>query len=187
MATATMLGAVSIQLKSLVAGNNPQDMSDPKFAGRAVVQGGALGLYGDTLVNLWASPYKEHITDQLGPMVGLGGDIYDLARAAWDKARDPNAKENVGGEAARILKGNTPGASLWYTKAALDHLIFQRLQDYYSPGYAQRLRDRTQKFYNSGQWWQPSTAASPGDILSGSGRGLTQPQQPNLNTALGGH
>ena len=83
------------------------------------------------------------------------------------------------------MRGNTPGASLFYIKATLDHFIFQRLQDFYSPGYAGRMQERVQKFYGSGQWWAPSTAASPAEILSGSGRGITTPQQPNLSTALG--
>lgn len=173
LATCSILGAISIQMKSLVAGNELQDMTDPKFTGRAVVQGGALGLYGDLLINAWASPYKERLTDQLGPLVGAAGEIYDIADKVW-KSSDPNAKANVGGDVTRFIKGNTPFASLWYAKAALDHLVFQRLQDYYSPGYADRMQQRMQKYYGSGQWWKPSTADS-----------ITAPQVPDMSAALG--
>lgn len=172
MATSTILGAVSVQLKSLVSGNNPQDMTNPKFVGRAVVQGGALGLYGDTLLNLWASPYKESFQDYLGPVVGDIADLFKIAGAAVGKAE--GGKENVGGEVVRFLRGNTPGASLFYTKAILDHIIFQRMQDYFSPGYAQRMQDRTQRYYRSGQWWKPSTAST-----------ITAPQAPNPRAAIG--
>ncbi len=63
-------------------------------------------------------------------------------------------------------------------------MIFQRLQDYYSPGYAQRMQQRVQTFYNSGQWWKPSTAASPQQVLT-SMQGVTSPQAPNLKSAVG--
>lgn len=174
VATSTMLGAISVQLKSMVAGNNPQDMTDPKFTGRAFVQGGAAGLYGDILVNLWASPYKERLTDQMGPLAGSIADMYDIARATWESGK-PDSKVNLGGDVTRFIRGNTPFANLWWGRAAFDHLIFQRLQDYYSPGYSARMQQRVQNFYNSGQWWKPSTAQS-----------VTLPQTPDLTTAVGG-
>lgn len=184
IATSTILGAISIQLKSMVAGNNPQDMTDPKFVGRAFVQGGAAGLYGDMIAGMSAmTPYKMTLPDQLGPLASTLNDAYSLTRAAWSSGTDPQSKANLGGEATRFIKGNTPFANVWWGKAAIDHLIFQRLQDYYSPGYAQRMQQRTQTFYNSGQWWKPSTAASPSQLLSS--RGITTPQAPNLNTAVG--
>lgn len=171
-ATCSILGALSIQLKSLVAGNNPQDMTDPKFAARAMVQGGALSLPGEMLMQWYASPYHEHIADQLGPLFSTASDAYDLGKTIMDTG-DPTKKANVGGNVVRLVRGNS--GNLWYAKAALDHLIFQRLQDYYSPGYAERMQQRMQKYYNSGQWWKPSTASQ-----------VTTPQAPDLSAAVGG-
>ena len=179
-ATSAIMGAISVQLKSLVAGNNPQDMTDPKFAGRAMVQGGALTLPGEILVNAWASPYAETIADQLGPMFSTGEQALKIYQDARNST-DPTKKANLGGDMVRLVRGNS--GNLWYAKAALDHLIFQRLQDYYSPGYSSRMQQRTQQYYNSGQWWKPSTAASPTQLTSG--RGITSPQLPNLATATG--
>ena len=173
IATSTILGAVSIQLKSMVAGNNPQDMTDPKFTARAFLQGGATGLYGDVLLGLYASPYKERLTDQMGPLSGSIADLYDLGRAALDKAHG-ESRANPAGDAVRFIRGNTPGANLWYLKAAFDHLIFQRLQDYYAPGYASRQQQNAQKAYNTSQFWPASTAARIAPI-----------QAPNLKTAIG--
>jgi hypothetical protein len=182
IATSTVLGALSVQLKSMVAGNNPQNMTDPKFAARAFMQGGATGLYGDLLLGLYASPYKERLTDQMGPLTGSMADLYDMGKAAYESS-NPEKKVNLGGDVTRFIRGNAPGANLWWGRAALDHLIFQRLQDYYSPGYSQRLQDRTQKAFGSGPYWQPSTAASPTQLLSS--RGITAPSVPNLKTAAG--
>lgn len=171
IATSTILGALSVQLKSMVAGNNPQDMTDPKFAGRAFVQGGAAGLYGDVLVNLYASPFKERLTDQMGPLSGSLADLYDIARSVYDSSK-PENKANIGGNVTRFIRGNTPGANVFWARAAFDHLIFQRLQDYYSPGYNQRVQDRYQKFYGSNQFWPAGT-------------GVSQIHAPNLKTAIG--
>lgn len=179
-----VMGAMIVQIGSLLAGNNPQDMTDSKFWARALVKGGGLNLYLEALVNYVGSPYRQHVADQLGPTFSLLEEAAKIGEDLKDVVGGEK-RANTGGDIVRLLKGNS--GNIWYLKAVLDHLIFQRLQDFYSPGYAQRLRDRTQKYYNSGQWWQPSTAASPSEILSGSGRGITQPQQPDLNTALGGH
>ena len=160
IATASILGAVSVQLKELANGKNPQDMTDPKFAGRAFVQGGALGLYGDTLKAV-VDPYGFALGDQLGPTVSTAEDIEKLFHSG-----------NRAGTAIRLAKGFTPEP--FYAKAAIDHLIFQRLQDYYSPGYAQRAQQSAVKDFNNGYYWPPSTAQQ-----------VTAPQAPNFNTAIG--
>ena len=186
LATSSVLGAVTVQLKSLITGYNPQDMTDPKFAGRAVVQGGALGLWGDLALNPVVSPYREHLTDQLGPLISEVGNLYDLGHDVAKAGMDPNAKVNLGGDIVHEIRGNTPFASWWWTKAAFDHLIFQRLQEYYSPGYNERAQARSVKYFGSNAYWPPSAAASPAQIASGSMQGVQSPQAPNLKTALGG-
>jgi hypothetical protein len=186
VATASILGALVEQIHSAVAGNNPQDMTDPKFAVRSLMRGGTLGMYGDILGNLYASPYRENLADYLGPMFSTANDLYSFGQDAVHSATDPQSKANLGGNAVRLIKSNTPFQNFWYTKAVFDHLLFQRLQDYYSPGYAQRMQTRMQKFYGAGaQWWKPSTAASPAQIATGSTQGITKPETPNLRTAIG--
>src|SRR6185436_15709102 len=63
IATSTVMGAITVQLKAMALGENPQDMTDWKFWGRSVVQGGALGLYFDilagALVNLHGDKPKD--------------------------------------------------------------------------------------------------------------------------------
>lgn len=178
------LGAVSTQMKSFVLGNNPQDMNDPKFWGRAFVQSGIAGLVGDLLVNPWASPYKQDLNEQLGPIFGSLSDVYKIAQDIMPHA-NPEKKSNLGGDVMRFVQRNTPLANGWYVDAVVRHLFWQRIADYLSPGYARRQQQAVQTHFNSSQWWAPSTAASPAEILSGSMRGVTTPQQPNLRTALG--
>jgi len=192
LATSSILGAVSVQLKSLITGYNPQDMTsrkfiiNPKFAGRAIAQGGALGLWGDLVLKPISTPYRAHLTDQAGPLISEMGNLYDLGHDAFKAGTDPNAKVNLGGDIVHEIRGNTPFASWWWTKAAFDHLIFQRLQEYYSPGYNERAQARSVKYFGSNAYWPPSAAASPAQIASGSMQGVQSPQAPNLKTALGG-
>jgi len=160
IATASILGAVSVQLKELANGKNPQDMTDPKFAGRAFVQGGALGLYGDTLKAV-VDPYGFALGDQLGPTVSTIEDFEKLF-----------TKGNRGATGTQLLRGMTPEP--FYAKAAIDHLIFQRMQDYFSPGYGMRAQQRAQADFHNGFYWQPSTS-----------RNIPAPQAPNFRTAIG--
>jgi hypothetical protein len=113
-------------------------------------------------------------------------DLYELGQTVYN-SRNPDKRVDVGGDVTKFLKSNTPGlstfASLYYTKAAFDHLIFQRLQDYFSPGYSARSQQRAQTNFGSTPWWRPSTAAAPSQLLSK--RGITSPSAPDLSTALG--
>jgi len=183
-ATGLIMGAISQQLKSLASGNNLQDATSPKFWGRAFVQSGVTGLVGDMLINPLVSPYKQNLTDQMGPVADTLSSAYELYQATLNRSAKPDAKINLGGNLVHVIEANTPFANLWWTQAAFRHLVFQRLQDYYSPGYANRMRARTQKDYGSAPYWAPSTAASPTQLLSS--RGLTAPTAPDPYALVGG-
>ncbi len=43
----TIAGAALVQMQSLIAGRDPNDMSDPRFWGEAALRGGGLGMVGD--------------------------------------------------------------------------------------------------------------------------------------------
>jgi hypothetical protein len=53
------------------------------------------------------------------------------------------------------LKGFFPGGNMWYTKAALDHLLWQNVMEMLSPGYLASIRSRTMKEYGQDWWWSP--------------------------------
>lgn len=71
----------------------------------------------------------------------------------------------------KFAKGMTPGANLWYLKAATNHLIFNQLQELVSPGYLARVKSRAQREFGTTEWWDsretmpgraPSLAAAVG-------------------------
>ena len=62
---------------------------------------------------------------------------------------------DAGAEALRFAKGMSPGASLWYAKGVLDHFVVHDLQEYLSPGYLDRMRERTRNDFGQDFWWNP--------------------------------
>jgi hypothetical protein len=55
----------------------------------------------------------------------------------------------------RNLKGFVPAGNVWYTKAAIDHLVFQRVMEMVSPGYLNMIRAKTAKEYGQNWFWRP--------------------------------
>ena len=64
------------------------------------------------------------------------------------------------------LKGFIPGNNIWYTKAAMDHLIWHNVMESLSPGYLNSMERRTQKEFGQEWWWGPgeSTPERPPNI-----------------------
>jgi fermentation-respiration switch protein FrsA (DUF1100 family) len=66
----------------------------------------------------------------LGPVAGW---LMMLLNWGRDTAQCRRGKpEQTGGDLVKLGKGLIPGANLWYAKAALDHMIFNQLQEYFS-------------------------------------------------------
>nr|WP_225777068.1 hypothetical protein [Pseudomonas sp. Marseille-Q3773] len=65
----------------------------------------------------------------------------------------------IGARLIQLGKGHLPGANLWYTKAATDHMIFLQLQEYFSPGYLNRMLRRAQREFGQSYWWEPGESA----------------------------
>lgn len=177
IAGTTILGAVSQSVNDLLQGKdvrnyNPMEEHGVKNWMAAFLKGGSLGLYGDFLF----SGATQH--NQAGPIAALMGPVAGLVEEAF-KLTQGNIVEamqgkdtNFGAEAVRFVKGNTPGASIWYAKAALDHIIFHQLQEYFSPGYLAQMQRRAQKEFGQQYWWTPGT-------------GLDGMRAPNLAKAVG--
>lgn len=155
----TILGALVVQLKELANGNDPQtmwDSDDPqkamKFFGRSVVQGGGLSVLGDIVV-AGTDPTGRGIGDFMtGP---IGKDVESLAGATvgnamqWYKGKDTNAAN----EAFKLVKGKVPAQNLWYTKAAVNKMFFDEIQDSIAPGYREKLLRKAEREQGRTQWW----------------------------------
>lgn len=156
----TILGAIAFQTKQVVQGKDPVDMTTPKFWTRAIAQGGGAGFMGDIVLGDTTqdrSPLDSLSRLTMGPSFGSLADAWELTKGnfdEWNAGKDTHA----GAEALRFAKGHLPYINLWYSKAALDHLLLHSLQENLSPGYLDRQRSKAQKDWQQGYWWEPGQA-----------------------------
>ncbi len=119
-----------------------------------MLKGGALGLYGDFLFSETGQHGQSPLAALLGPVASELESIIQLTQAnavQYVQGKDTNA----GAELVRFAKSNLPLINQWYTKAALDHMFFQRLQEYFSPGYLRRMKKRARDEFDQKFWWNP--------------------------------
>jgi hypothetical protein len=162
----TLAGAMIIQVREMLAGKDPRPMFPDKpydrfkFWGAAFLQGGALGIYGDFLSSVNQSRYGTGPLEVMaGPTVGplLSLALVQPMNAA---AKTIEGKEtHLAAQSIAQLKGFVPGNNLWYTKAATEHLVWQRVMESLSPGYLSKIQQRTRKEYGQDWWWRPGETA----------------------------
>lgn len=134
----TILGYLAMSAKDLAKGRTPRDPFSPKTWLAAALQGGGLGLYGDFLFGEY-SRFGNSLTESLaGPTFSTVSDL--AALAAGIRNGEESAARTI-----RLVQSNTPYANLFYTKAALDYLIFYEMQEAINPGYLRRMEKRIQR------------------------------------------
>lgn len=163
IAATTLAGAMLMQTREMLSGKDPRKMLDRdwyKFWGAAFISGGALGIYGDFLYSPSQNRYGSGILETLaGPTIGplssmlLVNPLNAIAKQIEGKESHLLAQEIQSG------KSFIPGNNIWYTKAALDHLIWQRVMEMVSPGYLANMRSRTLRDYGQEWWWEPGETA----------------------------
>jgi hypothetical protein len=165
----TAAGVVSLQTAEILAGKNPHDMSDPKFWAKAFTKGGAGGVYGDMLSDLIggeqgrATPFFGLVG---GPVGGAMTDIGKVFTAPFRHAFDENGQRVKSGSANEIFSGLrrwTPNT--WYTKLAVDRLLWDQLQTLVDPHYRQsfdRANREAGRKGGGGYWWPRGEVAPTG-------------------------
>jgi hypothetical protein len=158
----TVLGYASLQAKQIVKGREFRPLTDDEgeFKGgelfmASLLQGGGLGIYGDFL-------FGEANRNGLGFTIGsLGGPaVSELERLATiirkTASGDPEQLEDVPADMINGVKANTPFLNLFYVRAALDYLVFYRMQEAISPGSVERYEKRVEKETGAGFIVSPS-------------------------------
>jgi hypothetical protein len=158
----TLGGAMSLQLKAIVNGKDPQPMSDPRFWLAALQTGGGLGLLGDYLfadVNRQGQSLAQQIS---GPTVGLVGDLWKLTAGNLQQLVQ-GKPTHAGREAVNTLGRYTPVlSSLWYLRAGYRRVVLDQLQYLTDPEAHKSFREQEQRLRNEtrqGMWWAPGAIA----------------------------
>ncbi|NUG21168.1 hypothetical protein [Acinetobacter lactucae] len=155
----TLLGGLVVQLKELLNGNDPQtmwDSDDPKKASsffvRSAVQGGGLSFLGDILVAGTDTSGRDANSFVAGP---LGNDFASVLGLTVGNLTQYNEGKdtNFGNEAFKFVKGKMPAQNLWYTKAAINRMVFDEIQDTIAPGYREKALRKAERQQGRERFW----------------------------------
>ena len=158
----TAFGALGEQMNNIATGKNPANMNPGteegrKFASRAIMRGGALGLFGDLVLNdanRWGGGVFSSL---LGPVARQGEDAFKLAAGNIQQVL-AGEETNVGRETSRFIQSLTPGRSGWYTKLVMERILFDQLDYALDPKAAQSFRkveQRAKQDFNQKYFFRP--------------------------------
>lgn len=164
-------GAAAIQAKNLFYGKDPQAMDTPKFWVQSLAQGGGLGVYGDMLNSAFTKTGTSFQAEAGGPIAGLAEDVRRLTSAQARKVYE-GKDTNFGAELVRVAKRYTPGT--FYTKLAVDRLLWDNIQELTDPDYRgsfRRMEETLRKDTGQQFWWSPGEnlpqrAPNPAAVLT---------------------
>ncbi|OWT68095.1 MULTISPECIES: hypothetical protein [unclassified Achromobacter] len=145
VAMSTLFGYGSMLAKDMMRGQTPRlpngdAAQDTKLFLAAMAQGGGMGLMGDFLFGTANRFGGGVLASMAGPTAGFANDLVNLYQAARDEAL--TGKGSTAAEALRVAMNNTPYLNLFYTRIALDYLLFYRIQEWMNPGYLSRMEQR---------------------------------------------
>jgi hypothetical protein len=91
--------------------------------------------------------------------------ITDIQKLTVGNVEDALAGKDphIAADSIQFAKNYTPLMNLWYTRLALDHLLFFHVQEAANPGYLRRMEKRTKSQNNQTLWWNP-TDSLPGGM-----------------------
>lgn len=137
----TLFGYGAMTTKDLLKGREPRSPDDRKTWAAAMLQGGALGIYGDFLFGEANRLGGGFIGSLAGPTAGTIEGATDL----WFRMR---SGDDAAASAFRYTLNHTPFANLFYTRAAMDYLFLHSVQEALNPGALRRMERRIQKENN---------------------------------------
>ncbi|MFI4979732.1 MAG: hypothetical protein ACHQIO_05240 [Nevskiales bacterium] len=148
---ASLLGYATMTLKDLVKGLTPRQPNDARTWTAALIQGGGFGILGDYLFGEY-SRFGGGIGESvLGPVLGQGlTEIMTL----WNDLKDGRGKD-IPPDTARIILGNTPFINMFYSRAALNYLFLNSIQETLNPGYLRRSEQRVRQQTGQTFWLSP--------------------------------
>jgi hypothetical protein len=150
----TVIAALGNQLRNVLSGRDPENMASPQFWGSAALRGGGLGFFGDFMYD----EFTEHDTSLAaalaGPMMTSAEDVWKLTGAAAIHHLK-GERTDEGGNLIRFAKENIPGLNLWYTQAAMDHILWNQMQEAVSPGYLDRMEAKSEAMKGTSWYWRP--------------------------------
>ncbi len=154
--TNAVFGYAAMSMKDMIAGKQVRDPTDMRTIMASMLQGGAMGLYGDLIFGELRNKHGgSAISTLLGPSIGDIDTIFDLFNRA-------KTGDDVAGQAMKKLLNSVPGTSLFYTKWAWDYLVTYQMMEMASPGALKRMERNLYKNTEQEYFVKPSTIVPTG-------------------------
>ena len=177
--TMTGLGALAMQAKEIAAGRDPLSLNPTERHGmlgwgRAVIQGGGLGRFGDILALDQTKYGNSWATMLAGPQFSAAESI--LGDFMWKnvQAAAKGKETHFLGDALYTGGRYMPGSSLWFARTTFQRSVLDQLAlmiDPRAPERFRRMEDTAQKEFGQQYWFKP---------------GRTSPSRaPDLEAVLG--
>lgn len=154
MTIGAIMGGANMTLRALSSGQNPPNIVEPKFWAEAMLRGGGLGFYGDFIHSEMSSHDTTLIPALMGPLATEAESVWNLTGAAAFKA-SRGERVDEGANALRFARSEIGGLNMWYTQAAVDHLLWNDMQEAASPGYLERMQGKAQATRGTSWYWDP--------------------------------
>lgn len=159
--TTTALGAIAVQLKQMAVGKDPKDMTEPKFWGAAIAQGGGVGILGDFFFQDQTRYGNSAWASLGGPAAAMVEDaVFKITIGNIQKAFDEKKESSFMSDAFNFIYTNTPGQNLWYTRLAAERLIKDQINGIIGGRDFERKQRRKirklKKEEHQEYWWTPS-------------------------------
>lgn len=153
----TVMGALTIQLRDVIKGQQPRATDNPKFWLGAMMQGGGAGLFSDFLFADYNRFQQSMGGMAAGPIVGTvqsllrAGDLYGVAEGDWDF-------KNFASDVFKVGTREIPGINLWYSRLVVERMFLDQVEKAIDPRYdsrISRLERQMRKQTHQGFWWRP--------------------------------
>lgn len=151
----SVMGALSLQVQSLLNGKDARDMEDRNFWLEALAKGGGLGFLGDYLAYGLSDDARygamSGLTNFAGPQIGTAVEASDIIIASiGNSIYHKNTKPGV--KATRLVRSHLPFLNMWYTSTAIDRAFMNELNEWMSPGYLAQMEKRQRRGTGQGYW-----------------------------------
>lgn len=156
VAMMTVAGYVSLTISDLLGGKEPRKFTNKrgeideaesiKLLRDSFLRGGAGSIYADLLLREYDNSYNTVARAVGGPVLGEAEKLASLGVDAYQG-------DLKSGDVAKFIKGNTPWINLFYIKPALDHLVFNNIQEMLDPGSLRRMEMEQRR--KGVEYWMP--------------------------------
>jgi hypothetical protein len=163
----TVSGSLALQLKDISKGKDPRQMFNDngtpnlKFLAAAIMQGGGLGIFGDFAFSDITRYGRDFADTFTGPGISFINDLGRLTVGNLQKLAAGD-ETKLGKELVDFARRYTPGQSLWYSRLALERLVFDQVQEGLDPDAKDRFRRRESKMlgdFGQRYWWKQGEVA----------------------------